>query len=72
MSEVGKYGGVSILLLHFLAYAGLVYDLKTASPNIIHGHMKKHGDQTGQKMLAENEKRRKIEMICTMYSKIID
>ena len=55
MSEVGKFGGVGVLLLHFLAYAGLVYDLKTASPNIIHEHMKKHGDQTGQKMLAEKE-----------------
>lgn len=55
MSEFGKFGGSTVYIIDFLAYVGLIYDLKTASPNVIYGHMKKHGDEVGQKMLAEKK-----------------
>ncbi|XP_070167007.1 (11Z)-hexadec-11-enoyl-CoA conjugase-like [Polyergus mexicanus] len=55
MSEFGNFTGTPAYLLDFFAYIGLAYDLKTASPNIIREHMKKDGDETGQKMLANNE-----------------
>ncbi|KAL6420108.1 hypothetical protein ACFW04_013487 [Cataglyphis niger] len=51
MSEFGNFTSTSGILLDIFAYMGLAYDLKTASPNIIHERMKNHGDETGQKML---------------------
>lgn len=51
MSEFGNFTSSAGILLDFFAYVGLAYDLKTASPNIIHERMKNHGDETGQKML---------------------
>ncbi|KAM0736033.1 Acyl-CoA Delta-9 desaturase [Formica fusca] len=53
MSEFGNFTSTPAYLLDFFAYLGLAYDLKTASPNIIREHMKKHGDETGQKILAK-------------------
>lgn len=54
-SEFGEFIGPSARLIELFAYVGLASDLKTVSSNIIHGHIKKYGDQTGQKMLTENE-----------------
>ncbi|XP_072754889.1 (11Z)-hexadec-11-enoyl-CoA conjugase-like [Anoplolepis gracilipes] len=57
MAELGVFPGVSAYIIDFLDYVGLAYDLKTASSNIIYKHMKKYGDETGQKMLAKKEKK---------------
>ncbi|KAK2589212.1 hypothetical protein KPH14_002019 [Odynerus spinipes] len=49
MAEFGQYDGISNAILSVLEYVGLVYDIKTASPNVLYGHMKRHGDGTGGK-----------------------
>lgn len=46
MSEFGYTKGLSTRLLDLLAYYGLAYDLKKASPSVIMGHARRHGDGT--------------------------
>ncbi|XP_034187660.2 acyl-CoA Delta-9 desaturase-like [Osmia lignaria lignaria] len=51
--RMGRKFSLSASLLDLLAYLGLAYDLKIAAPNVIQGHMKRHGDKIGQQMVKE-------------------
>ncbi|XP_078037401.1 delta(9)-fatty-acid desaturase fat-7-like [Augochlora pura] len=43
----------SAKMLELFAYMGLVYDLKIATPRIVHGHRKRHGDEGNEKVTSE-------------------
>ncbi|EFN85122.1 (11Z)-hexadec-11-enoyl-CoA conjugase [Harpegnathos saltator] len=72
LSEYGRMGGLSSTLLEFFNYVGLAYDLKTASPSVIYGHMKRHGDATGQKRCIEAERRREREDLMEKWLTTLD
>ncbi|XP_032667128.1 (11Z)-hexadec-11-enoyl-CoA conjugase-like [Odontomachus brunneus] len=68
MSEPGQINGISTKLLHVFAYLGLASDLKVASPSVVYGHMKRHGDETGKKTYLEKceERNDLFERLSTM------
>lgn len=58
MSEFGQIDGISTKVLDILVYLGLAYDPKRASTNVVYGHMKRHGDETGKTTHIEKCKER--------------
>lgn len=51
--QMGRGFSVNARVLDLLVYLGLAYDLKSAAPNVIQGHMKRHGDKIGEQMVKE-------------------
>lgn len=50
LAEFGQLGGISVMVLDMFSYFGLAYDLKTAPPRIVRGHMKRHGEKAAEKV----------------------
>lgn len=46
MAEFGQFDGITNTTLSVLEYLGLAYDIKKVNPNVLYGHMKRHGDGT--------------------------
>jgi stearoyl-CoA desaturase (delta-9 desaturase) len=63
MSEFGYSKGLSTKLLEFLEYCGLAYDLKHASPSVIMGHAKRHGD--GSIVIDDKYKKNGVATVCS-------
>lgn len=58
MAEYGYMDSISTTMIKIFGYLGLAYDLKTASPNIVYQHMKRHGDETGKESYLEKLNKR--------------
>ncbi|XP_012140350.1 (11Z)-hexadec-11-enoyl-CoA conjugase-like [Megachile rotundata] len=61
--RLGEKFSIPTKMVELFEYLGLVSDLKSASPNMIHAHMKKYGDETGQEMLKKIMKSKKEEKL---------